>query len=178
MSSPLTRLRFLRLRLTALLALLALAAAVAAGWLYTDLGRLQAAERAAREGGEAARAYAADMLSYDYRSVEEDLARARGHATGALAEQYRRLAGTLVPEAKKLRKVQQAEVDDIAVESATPEEVRVLVFLNMTTTSPETGGKGARQEVAQNRARLVMVPVGNRWLVADLSTLLGNTPIR
>ncbi|GAA0386583.1 hypothetical protein Acor_25870 [Acrocarpospora corrugata] len=168
----------MKLRLTAFLAVVALLAAGAAGWLYLDLRSLTGGERAGQEAVNAARIYAADMLSYDYRTIKEDLARARGHATGDLVAQYDRLATTLAPTAIKQKKVQQAVVADAAVESATTAEVRVLVFLNVTTSSSETSTGSPRQQVVQNRARLVMVRVADRWLVSDLSTLLGNTPIR
>jgi Mce-associated membrane protein len=38
------------------------------------------------------------------------------------------------------------------------------------------GEKEPRRQVSQNRARLVMVKKDSRWLVAELSTLLGNPP--
>nr|WP_062338556.1 hypothetical protein [Herbidospora sakaeratensis] len=161
------------LRLTTLLVVLAVAALGGLGWLYLDLKRTQDTSAAAAEAAQAARAYAADMLSYDHRTIEADLARARSHATGPLAEHYANLAGTFIPQVRRQSKVQQATVAAVAVEEATPERVKVLVFLNTSTS--QTGGPA---RLVQNRARLVMVVTDGRWLVSGLSTLIGNTPIR
>lgn len=161
------------LRLTSLLVVLAVLALGVLGRLYLDLKRVQDTSAAAAEARQAARAYAADMLSYDHRTIEADLARARSHATGPLAEHYANLAGTFVPQVRRERKVQQATVAAVAVEEASPERVKVLVFLNTTTSRTE-----GPAEVVQNRARLVMVVTDGRWLVSGLSTLIGNTPIR
>lgn len=161
------------LRLTSLLVVLAVVALGALGWLYLDLRRAQETSAAAAEAAQAARAYAADMLSYDHRTIEADLARARSHATGPLADHYASLAGTFVPQVVSQRKVQQATVAAVAVEEAGPERVKVLVFLNTTTSRTDQPA-----EVVQNRARLVMVVTDGRWLVSGLSTMIGNTPIR
>ncbi|GLW96332.1 hypothetical protein [Microtetraspora sp. NBRC 16547] len=163
--------------LIAVLAALTVGLAATVAWLYTDLSRIQSGVAAGREAMTAARSYAADMLSYDYRTTGEDLARARSHTTGALAGRYARLARTLPPLARQRQEVRQAVVAAAAVESATPEEVRILVFLNMVTSSREPGQDRPRQEVSQNRLRLVMTRENGRWLVSDLSTLLGDTPV-
>jgi Mce-associated membrane protein len=143
-----------------------------------DAARLSAGGAAGAEAVAAARAYVPDLLSYDYRTIDDDLARAAGHATGPLASHYRQLAATLVPRAREEQKVQQAVVAAAGVESATPDAVRVLVFVNMTTTRAQSGKDLPRQEVTQNRARLVMVRTDHGWRVSDLSTLLGDTPTR
>ncbi|GIH55165.1 hypothetical protein Mro02_20790 [Microbispora rosea subsp. aerata] len=157
--------------------LVAAGLAVAAVWLLLDLRRLRAAERAAGEALAAARSYAPDMLSYDYRTIERDMLRAGAHATGQLAEHYRTLAKTLGPQARERKTVQHAVVAAAGVESATPEEVRVLLFVNVVTTRSGPGQKGPKQQVSQGRARLVMVTQGDGWKAARLSTLLGDTPV-
>ncbi|WP_327043677.1 hypothetical protein OG320_17960 [Microbispora sp. NBC_01189] len=166
----------MRRLLRALPALAAVGLAVAAVWLLLDLRRLQAADTASREALAAARSYAPDMLSYDYRTIDRDMARAGGHATGELAERYRTLAATLGPEARERRTVQQTVVAAAGVESATPEEVRVLLFVNMVTTRSGGGEEEPKQQVSQGRARLVMVTQGDGWRASRLSTLLGDTP--
>lgn len=165
-------------RLARVLAVLVAAGlAVAAVWLLLDLRRLRAAERAAGEALAAARSYAPDMLSYDYRTIERDMLRAGAHATGQLAEHYRTLAKTLGPQARERKTVQHAVVAAAGVESATPEEVRVLLFVNVVTTRSGPGQKEPKQQVSQGRARLVMVTQGDGWKAARLSTLLGDTPV-
>ncbi|MCC5581376.1 hypothetical protein IMZ11_37815 [Microtetraspora sp. AC03309] len=162
--------------LVAVLTALAVVLAAAVALLYADLRRIQDGVAAGREAMTAARSYAVDMLSYDYRTMGADLARAGSHTTGALAVRYARLAETLPPVARQRQEVRQAVVAAAAVESATPEEARILVFLNTVTSSREPGGNQPKQVVDQNRARLVMTRENGRWLVSDLSTLLGDTP--
>ncbi|GAA1291012.1 hypothetical protein Psi02_35120 [Planotetraspora silvatica] len=164
-----------------LIALVTLSAAILAVVVVRtglDLRRIQNGERSAAAGLAAARTLAPDMLSYDYRTIDQDLRRAQSRATGMLVGRYRELAATLPAEARRRRLVQQAVVAAAGVETATPEEVRVLVFVNMTRSSSEPGGDGPEQQVSQGRARLLLVTDGDGWRVADLSTLLGDTPAR
>ncbi|GAA4577531.1 hypothetical protein [Planotetraspora kaengkrachanensis] len=168
----------MRRLLVALTALSALFLAVAAVRTGLDLRRIQDGDRSAAEGLAAARALAPDMLSYDYRTIDQDLRRAQSRATGTLVRRYRELAETLPAEARRRRLVQQAVVAAAGVETATPEEVRVVLFVNMTRSSSEPGGDGPEQQVSQGRARLRMVTDGDGWRIADLTTLLGDTPAR
>ncbi|GII04705.1 hypothetical protein [Planobispora takensis] len=161
--------------LAAALAVVALVLAGAAGVMFADLQRLRSGEEAGRQALEAARSAAPGMLSYDYRTIEQDLARAGGYTTGALTGHYRRLAASLAPEARRQRAVQSATVTGAAVESAGPDRVDVLLFVDMSTVR-ESPGDEPRRQVGQSRARLVMVRVDSRWLVSELSTLLGNPP--
>ncbi|MFC4057703.1 hypothetical protein ACFOWE_05330 [Planomonospora corallina] len=154
----------------------ALALAVAVGVMLADLGRLQAAEAAGREALAAARSVASDMLSYDYRTIEQDLARAAGYATGELTGHYRRLSATLAPAARRQQAVQSATVAGAAVESAGPDRAEVLLLVNMSVAKIPAGEKAPRRQVSQSRARFVMVNKDGRWLVAELSTLLGAPP--
>ena len=160
----------------ALLALLAAVLAVLVTIAYLRLRDLRAGESAATEALAAARGYAPDMLSYDYRTIDADLARARGYATGDLAAHYRELATVLAPTVRAQRTVQQAVVAAAAVESATADRVQVLLFMNMGTTKVLPGERQPQKQVIQNRARVVLVRGEGRWLVSELSTLIGNVP--
>ncbi|MEV4224673.1 hypothetical protein [Nonomuraea sp. NPDC049725] len=159
---------------TVLLAVLTLALGVACAMLLLDYKALYDSERAGAEAMAAARAVAPDLLSYDYRTVEQDLARAGRHTTGALTRYYRELSGTLVAKAKAQKTVQTASVVAAAVERAEPGRVEVLLFVNTGTVKAITGKAEPQQQVSQNRARFVMVWQDSRWLVADLSTLIGS----
>ncbi|WP_203989985.1 hypothetical protein [Sphaerisporangium rufum] len=158
------------------LALLAALLAVLAGLEALRLRELRAGRAAGEEALAAARAYAPDMLSYDYRTIDADLGRARGYATGGLAEHYRELAGKLAPTVRRQQTVQQAVVAAAAVESAAADRVQVLLFMNMGTTKVLPGEKQPQKQVVQNRARFVLVRSEGRWLVSELSTLIGNAP--
>ncbi|MGV9777490.1 hypothetical protein [Streptosporangium sp. NPDC003464] len=166
----------LSLLVTGVLTAVAFALAAAVWVMSADLGRLREEEADGREALAAARLVASDMLSYDYRTIEQDFARAGGYTTGALTEHYKKLATTLVPLAKREHMVQQVTVAGAAVESARSGRVEVLLFMNTGTVKTLAGEKEPRRQVSQNRARLVMVRKGSRWLVAELSTLLGDPP--
>ncbi|MEV5414256.1 hypothetical protein AB0K60_36145 [Thermopolyspora sp. NPDC052614] len=164
--------------LVALLAIAVAVLAVAVALSYLDLRTLRQNEADGTAALAAARSYASDMLAYDHRHIEQDLARARGHATARLAEYYRQLAATLIPQARREQTVQQVTVAGAAVESAAPDRVRVLMFVNRTTSKLPPGHKSREGEVNQGRVRFVMVKRGDGvWLVDDLSTLLGNPPV-
>ncbi|MBP2704884.1 hypothetical protein JOL79_13770 [Microbispora sp. RL4-1S] len=167
-----------RLLARAVLVLAALALAVASFSTYRALRQLQENDRAAESALAAARALVPDLLSYDYRTVDRDLARARGRTTGRLTDDYTRLAQTIPPDARHRQTVRQAVVAAAGVESATPEEVRILVFVNTVTSRVEPGSATPRQQVAQGRVRLVLVTDGDGWRASDMSTLLGDTPAR
>lgn len=170
------RRRWGHLMAVVLLSLLAAVLAVLVTVTYLRLRDLRESETAGAEALTAARTYAPDMLSYDYRTIEADLVRARGYSTGALADHYRELTRVLAPTVKRQQTVQQAVVAAAAVESAAPDRVQVLLFMNMGTTKVLPGEKQPQKQVVQNRARFVMVRSEGHWLVSELSTLIGNAP--
>jgi Mce-associated membrane protein len=162
-----------------LMVAVALALAAAVWILFTDLSRLRADETAGREALAAARSVAPDMLSYDYRTIEQDFARAGGYTTGALSLHYRQLARSMASQARKQKTVQQATVTGAGVESVESGDsgrVEVLLFMSMSTVRTPDGEKEPRRVVSQNRARFIMVKKDSRWLVSELSTLLGDPP--
>lgn len=165
--------------LVGILAIVALSLAAVVWVVVADLSRLRADEEAGREALAAARALASDMLSYDHRTIEQDFARAGGYTVGDLTRHYRELAATVIPQARRDQTVQQATVAGAGVESAAsgdPGRVEVLLFMTMSTVKVPPGGGEPRRQVSHNRARFVMVKKDSRWLVAELSTLLGNPP--
>ncbi|TYB52802.1 hypothetical protein FXF51_50525 [Nonomuraea sp. PA05] len=157
----------------AVLGVLVVVGGVLVPTMWFDLRELRDSDAAGREAVVAARKVAPDLLSYDYRTVEEDLARAGTFTTGELTGHYKDLAKTLVPKAKEEKIVQNVAVAGAGVERAEPDRVEVLLFVNTGTVKEIPGKEGVQQEFTQNRARFVMVRQDSRWLVAGLSTLLG-----
>ena len=156
-----------------LLSLLVAVGAVLVPTMWFNLRDLRDAEASAVAAVAAAKKLAPDLLSYDYRTVEEDLARAGRLTTGELTEHYKELAKSLVSRAKEQKIVQSVVVAAAGVERAEPGRVEVLLFVNTGTVKEIPGKEGRQQEFTQNRARFVMVRQDSRWLVAGLSTLLG-----
>ncbi|MEU8358011.1 hypothetical protein AB0C27_18535 [Nonomuraea sp. NPDC048882] len=163
----------MRLVTIVLLGALVLVAGVMVPTMWVNLSDLRAAEAAAAEATVAAKKVAPELLSYDYRTIEEDLARAGTFTTGDLTGHYKELSKSLASRAKAQKIVQTVDVTDVGVEHAEPGRVEVLLFMNTGTVKEIPGKEGLQREFTQNRARFVMVRQESRWLVAGLSTLLG-----
>lgn len=139
-----------------------------AGWAWSaerDHDRVQAAQQAAMS---AARREVVDVLSYDSPTVVQDLRRAERHLTGDFADQFTKMADTLIiPTAQEKGIRTHAEVTSAGVVSASAERVVVLLFVNQTTTSrrvPEPTLDGSRLEVTLDRA-------GPGWVISQLRPL-------
>ena len=164
----------LALLTAAVLAVGAIVLGVVATDAYRELGELAGRRTAAEEAMAGAREAAPDLLSYDYRSIEEDLARAGRLTTGELTTHFRKLQETMVAKARQERAVLQATVEGAAVERSEADRAEILLFVNLATTREVPGATEAQQKVIQNRVRFVMVRQDSQWRVAELSTLLGS----
>lgn len=113
----------------------------------------------------AAQKLVAEVLSYDHRTADDDLQRARASLTGSFREEFTELSGSLVlPAAKKDGITTRAEVVSSGAIRASSDEVVVLLFVNQTTSSKkikDTKVDGSRLEVS-------MRPVDARWLISNL----------
>ena len=153
--------------------LVLLAAAVAAllvatALLAVSLRRQSQTDRARQEALVAAKAAGAVLLSYDYRHLEADFARAKALTTGVFRGQYGDTTSKVVgPPALQYHAVVTAEVTMAGVVSAAPHAAVVLLFVNQTTTSTRVVG----QKLDLNRVRLTMQETGGRWLVSKVEAL-------
>lgn len=162
--------------LTGLLGVLLVAGLVAAavlGWRSWDARRT---ETARTEALAAARRAAPVVLSYDYRHLDRDFARARAHLSGDFRAEYAKTTKTVVaPTAEKYHGVVKATVAAPAsggspaasVVSASPEKVVVLLFVNQVTESTQVSG--ARVDL--NRVRMTMTRTESGWRVSALDAL-------
>ncbi|MDR8408826.1 hypothetical protein [Nonomuraea sp. 3-1Str] len=163
----------MRVVMAAVLAVAVLVLGAVVGVMWADLRAFNDADADAVEAVAAARTAAPELMSYDYRTVERDLARARTRTTGALAGYYGELAKSLTGKAKAQKTVQTASVAAAGVERAEPGRVEVLLFVNTGTVREVPGEAAPQRQISQNRVRLVMVRGDAGWLAADLSTLIG-----
>jgi Mce-associated membrane protein len=108
-----------------------------------------------------------EILSYDYRTLDKDIATAKNAATGDFLREYSSTASRLLSQAKQLKAVVQASVASMSVVSASETRVVVLGFVDQATI--KAGDKQTR--IDQNRVRLTMQKVEGRWLVAGLDAL-------
>jgi Mce-associated membrane protein len=133
--------------------------------------RARAADRTetARSAAEAAaESDAVDLLSYDYRHLDRDFARARSHLTGRFVADYTTTTQhTVRPLAPQVHAVVKATVASSSVVRASENQVVVLLFVNQTTTS--TRLSAPRTDL--NRVRITMTRVGDGWKVSKVAAL-------
>ena len=116
----------------------------------------------------AAESAAVDVLSYDYRHLDRDFARAHRQLTGGFADDYRRTTERVVrPTAQQVHAVVKAEVVASSVVRAGQNRVVVLLFVNQTTTSNRLDAP----KVDRNRVRMTMARVDGNWLVSQVDAL-------
>lgn len=163
--------RLLSLVLCVLL-LAALVATAVLGWQYRDGHRTESARTQALTAAQKA---APVVLSYDYRHLDKDFARARTHLTGGFHAEYGKTTKAVVgPTAKKYRAVVKATIAAPAtgtpaasVVSASPDKVVVLLFINQVTESTQVSG--ARVDL--NRVRMTMTRTDGGWKVSGVDAL-------
>ncbi|MGH3449816.1 MAG: hypothetical protein ACRDQW_03635, partial [Haloechinothrix sp.] len=116
----------------------------------------------------AAQRFAPDVLSYDYRQLEQDFGKAKAHLTGPFAEEYADTTSQgVLPVAKEYKAVVKAEVVASSVVSAQPGEVVTLMFINQTTTSTRVEGP----KIDQNRVRMTLTKVDGEWKISKVDAL-------
>jgi Mce-associated membrane protein len=141
---------------------------VTAGLLTVRARGADGVEQARTQATAAAEATAVDLLSYDYRHLDRDFARARSGLTGGFADDYATTTQTVVrPTATEVNAVVKADVAASSVVRADRNRVVVLLFVNQTTTSTRLDAP----KVDLNRVRLTMDRVHGRWLVSKVVAL-------
>jgi Mce-associated membrane protein len=123
-------------------------------------GALSAAARIAR-----------DVLSYDYRTIDGDISRARAETTGEFARQYASAVDGLSAQAKQTQAIVQARVRDTGIVSATPDRVVVLVFTDQVSILRAPGAATPTTRVIPGTVQLTLNKVGDRWRVSQLSAV-------
>ncbi|GLZ52483.1 hypothetical protein [Actinomycetospora sp. NBRC 106378] len=149
--------------LVATLGVVALVLAVVVGLLARGVVAAARTEDATREATRAAGELTPVLLGYDWRTLDDDVARIDSATTGPFAEQNRAIVASLVvPAAIGTRASSSAAVARVAVVSAAPDRVETLVLYAQTTAR---GGEPG--ETVARSARVVLEPgPDERWLVA------------
>jgi Mce-associated membrane protein len=135
------------------------------GWQYREGRQTEAARDQALA---AAREAAPVVLSYDYRHLDRDFARARERLTGKFREQYVKTTRTVVgPTATKYHGVVKATVATASVASAGPDRVVALLFVNQVTQSTQVSGS----RLDLNRVRMTLSRTSAGWKVSAVDAL-------
>jgi Mce-associated membrane protein len=148
---------------SALIVVLA-AAAATLGWKLHQAAALAQDRKAAST---AARTAVVNILSYDYRTLDADLARGQQGLAPDFRQEYARVTATSVrPVAVRQQVVTTATVPAVSIVSATRESVEVLMFVDQLTTSADQ-----KNVVNVSRVQVTMVPSDGRWLVSALRAI-------
>jgi Mce-associated membrane protein len=146
-------------------AVLVVAAAVAGLWLQTNQSdRRAAGGRAALTAGTAA---AQVVFSYDYRTFDAGVVKAKSYLTGDFAKEYAQTTASLKATAQQEQAVVQAQVSAASVVQVTGDRVELLVYLNQYRRNTNITG----EKVDQNRVVLTLVRVGGEWKVSQASAI-------
>lgn len=118
--------------------------------------------------GAAAR-IARDLLSYDYRTIDRDLARARGETTGAFARQYAATTAPLRAQAVASHAIVQARVRDAGIVSASANRVVVLAFVDQASITRTSKAAVPTTKLIPSAVTVTLTDVGGRWRVVALA---------
>jgi Mce-associated membrane protein len=169
---------FLVRRLTLVLAVLVLIAAAGVGvsWWRAEQGSSDVAPSGALIGDDARTQVlvaAADLtqrtLSYDYKTLANDMEVARARMTPSFLKEYNATMSQVRANTLKNKIVLQAVVVSSAIIEATEHKARVLVFLNQTTTAGT--GKKANQQLTQNSLVITLARGSGDWDMSKLTAL-------
>jgi Mce-associated membrane protein len=149
--------------LAALVVLLAMATSALGFQDYRAAKTATAADQALT----AARTSAETLFSYDYRSIDADLAAARKVITGKLARDYSDTSAVVKPQATAVRAVVEATVSQAAVVSASPDQVVVLLYLNQSAQNKNLPAP----RMDMSRVRLTMDSVDGNWRISRAEPL-------
>jgi Mce-associated membrane protein len=154
--------------LTVMVAVLLVLMVTAAVVLGIKVWKGRQAEQGRSEAATAASKAAELVLSYDYRSLDENFTAARAVLTPEFAADFDVTTKVVAEQARKTKATVKAEVREVGVRDGDADRVTLVVFVNQTTTSTITQGK---PRVDLNRARFTMVRHDDRWLVQEIDGL-------
>lgn len=110
----------------------------------------------------------ARLLTYTPETVKSDLETELTWLTGDFARDFEDLTNDrIIPVATEAKVSQEAVVDEAGVESVGSDQVALILFLTVTTTSPQVS---APQIVGQN-VRVTVVRRDDAWLISEFDSL-------
>ncbi|KAA1395986.1 hypothetical protein [Aeromicrobium ginsengisoli] len=165
-------------RLTLVLSVLVVLAAAGVGtlWWQAERGSATVAPGGTLVGDDARTEVlvaGADLaqrtLSYDYKTLANDMEVARARMTPSFRKQYDATMAEVRANTTKNKIVLQTVAVSSAIISATEHKARVLVFVNQTTTAGT--GKNANPQALQNSLVITLTRGGGDWAISKLKML-------
>jgi Mce-associated membrane protein len=112
----------------------------------------------------AAATNAATVLSYSYKTLEEDQQAARDLLTATFADEYDSVMQDAGEKATAAKLTQKATVMTSALLSITASKAEVLLYVNTVTTAEGS----TRQQLLQNRVKMTLERKDGDWAVSDM----------
>lgn len=112
----------------------------------------------------AARQYAVDFSTYDYRHLDEDFARVSAHLAPSFRQQYASTTASLKSIVVQYRGVAIATVQGVGISSVSSKKAVVLVFLDQQVTNSTT----KTPRIDRNRLEVTLQRSNGQWLLSDL----------
>lgn len=108
------------------------------------------------------------VVSYDYRSLEDDQAKAAAYMTADFKKEYEALFAVIRENAPETKTVLTTEVVSSGIVRSGDDRVQIFMFID----NPRTNAEITTPEVQRNQVTVTMERVGEQWLVDDLLTTL------
>lgn len=170
--------QFVQRRLTLVLAVLVLLAAAGVGvsWYRAEQGSSTVAPSGSLVGADARTQVlvaAADLtertLSYDFKTLANDMEEARAQMTPSFRKEYEATMGQVKANTEKNKIVLEAVAVSSAIINATEHKATVLVFVNQTTTAG--AGKDRNQQLNRNSLVITLTRGEGDWDMHKLTAL-------
>ncbi|TXL60759.1 hypothetical protein [Aeromicrobium terrae] len=162
---------FLQERLTLLLAGAVLLAAAGVGvcWWRAEHGSPTIDEDARTQVLVSAADLTQRTLSYDYKSLDQDMETATAKMTPGFRKEYRSTMEQVRANTEKNKIVLEAAAVASAIIDVSETKAKVLVFANQTTTVGT--GKAKKQQLLRNSLVVTLERDGGDWVIDKLTAL-------
>lgn len=121
----------------------------------------RAVERAREDARAAAQSEAKDLLSYNFRTLDYDLSKAKSEMTPGMARSFDDYWRIFRPSVLKSQTQALTQVQVTGVTDATPTRVEVVLFVKMISVN----AAHKEPQVDTSWPRLQMRKAGKRWLI-------------
>jgi Mce-associated membrane protein len=115
----------------------------------------------------AAKGYAADVATYDYRHLQQDFTKVERESTPAFKRSFVKSSGGLSKVLVQYHATAKAKVLTAGVVSLTASQAVVILFVNQTVSN--TAQKGPSTD--NSRVQITLVHSGGHWLLDRLKLL-------
>ncbi|WP_406689977.1 hypothetical protein REH65_29175 [Saccharopolyspora sp. ID03-671] len=139
----------------------------ALGYTGLQLRSHVAAESARAAAQEAARRYAADLSTYDYRRLDSNFAAVTANAHGQFAQQYEQVSSSLTELIRQNQAISEGKVLTTATVSADENHAVVALFVDQEITNKNT----PEPRVDRNRMQMTLIHDDGRWLIDNIQLL-------